>query len=542
MYLSSSGHSRRDFNFFGKTAAILFCVVFVFGVGVGKSDASAPGWLSGWTNRKEITVSHANVGSTNLVNFPLLVKITSDSDLSRALASGADIRFTASDGTTILSYERESWSGGNGSAATATFWVRVPTISYTNDTTIYIYYGNSSASDGQNATDVWDSNYQGVWHLGSSLTTDSTSNANSGTNSGVTAAGDGQIYGGGIFSPGTISVTNTISVPNFTLSTWFESGTDGGYQTFLAKEASDYGGGDASRNYWFGLDDHGAVGVLYSNNKSPDVGNLFSTSNYIDNTWHLAEATYDGTTISIYVDGVLAAGPLPAPAPDTQISHTTFGNDPPDSDQYAGELNEIHISNIARSADWINFEYCNEMSSASSHCTVPAGGYASNEISLGKQEAPAPASPPTTPAPSGGGGQIVGSGPYAPSAAGMYGYTSPRPQIIYPDGHVVYLDVAGSTTPHTTVQVNNVTNQSQFVSSNITQQLSFGMSGMQVLTLQKYLNSIGFTVAVTGPGSSGHETSLYGFATRAAIIRFQKAHNITPTGNVGPLTRKALDS
>ena len=37
---------------------------------------------------------------------------------------------------------------------------------YTANTTIYIYYGNSSIStDQSNPTGVWDANFLAVWHL-----------------------------------------------------------------------------------------------------------------------------------------------------------------------------------------------------------------------------------------------------------------------------------------------------------------------------------------------------------------------------------------
>ena len=44
-------------------------------------------------------------------------------------------------------------------------WVSVPTVSASSDTVIYVYYGNGSAANQQNPTGVWDSNYEGVWHL-----------------------------------------------------------------------------------------------------------------------------------------------------------------------------------------------------------------------------------------------------------------------------------------------------------------------------------------------------------------------------------------
>jgi peptidoglycan hydrolase-like protein with peptidoglycan-binding domain len=62
-----------------------------------------------------------------------------------------------------------------------------------------------------------------------------------------------------------------------------------------------------------------------------------------------------------------------------------------------------------------------------------------------------------------------------------------------------------------------------------------------VLALQKYLNAHGYTVATSGPGSVGNETTTFGPATKAALIKFQKANNITPaSGYFGPLTRAAI--
>ena len=93
-------------------------------------------------------------------------------------ANGYDIIFTSdSSGNTPLAYEQESY---NASTGAVNFWVKVPTISHTSDTIIYIFYGNSSVTtDQSNKTAVWDSNYKGVWHLNETSGTvnyDSTSN------------------------------------------------------------------------------------------------------------------------------------------------------------------------------------------------------------------------------------------------------------------------------------------------------------------------------------------------------------------------------
>ena len=70
--------------------------------------------------------------------------------------------------------------------------------------------------------------------------------------------------------------------------------------------------------------------------------------------------------------------------------------------------------------------------------------------------------------------------------------------------------------------------------------LEFGMSGADVKGLQVYLNTHGYVVASSGPGSPGNETTKFGGATRAALIKFQKANGITPAvGYFGPKTRAA---
>ncbi len=75
--------------------------------------------------------------------------------------------------------------------------------------------------------------------------------------------------------------------------------------------------------------------------------------------------------------------------------------------------------------------------------------------------------------------------------------------------------------------------------------LSVGMVGEDVRNLQKYLNQNGFAVSVSGAGSAGNETTYFGFATKAALIKFQTAHAVElgisqGTGYFGPLTRALI--
>jgi len=72
------------------------------------------------------------------------------------------------------------------------------------------------------------------------------------------------------------------------------------------------------------------------------------------------------------------------------------------------------------------------------------------------------------------------------------------------------------------------------VPATFTKQLAAGSTGTEVTALQKALIAAGYLKA-TASGT-------FGPATRAAVIKYQKAHNLTQTGALGPQTRAALNS
>lgn len=73
--------------------------------------------------------------------------------------------------------------------------------------------------------------------------------------------------------------------------------------------------------------------------------------------------------------------------------------------------------------------------------------------------------------------------------------------------------------------------------------LFLGVVGEDVRALQVYLNSKGFTLAETGAGSAGGETTMFGALTRAALVKFQAAMGIAPAaGYFGPKTRAYIST
>ena len=106
-----------------------------------QAGSSSGAWYnSAWGYRNAITVTNGSGGA--LTNFQINVQLGSGFPFSSANANGSDVLFTASDGVTLIPFWLETWNPGQSAAS---LWVNVPSIP-TTGTTIYMYYGNPSAS------------------------------------------------------------------------------------------------------------------------------------------------------------------------------------------------------------------------------------------------------------------------------------------------------------------------------------------------------------------------------------------------------------
>lgn len=85
-------------------------------------------------------------------------------------------------------------------------------------------------------------------------------------------------------------------------------------------------------------------------------------------------------------------------------------------------------------------------------------------------------------------------------------------------------------------------NGASAASTSFTRNLQLNDSGADVLALQKHLNASGFKVAESGAGSPGFETRKFGPATYRALVRFQSAKGLSPTGFFGPQTRALVSA
>ena len=357
-------------------AKIGFVIVFLFISLIGIVSFSpdvfaADAWCnlstcdSDWSFRKKITIDNTKVSGTSHTDFAVLISLSSDTDLnsSNVQSAGEDIRFTNEDGSAVLSYEIESFSN-DGTDGTLVAWVEIPTLSGTADTVLYMYYGNSGASSTANAANVWDSNYVAVYHMnqttfGADTTLDSTSNNNDGSPGGnPVAESSGQIDGAVDFdSNDQISIDDDASLDitgTITLEAWVKTSTGGLYPMLISK-------GTTNTAYLLFADTDNA-GKATFRLIDPGFQQVQATTTINDGVFYHVVGTYDGTNVRIYVDGALeATNNVGSITIDTNNNPLFLGSSS-NTLFIGGILDEIRISNIGRSSDFITTEYNNQNS------------------------------------------------------------------------------------------------------------------------------------------------------------------------------------
>jgi len=333
-------------------------------------------WLSGWAKRRQITIDHNDIDE-NLTDFPVLLHLSTNSGINGAdvtsifdevESNSKKIAVTTSDGVTQCYVEVEKWDATN---KEAWLWVKVPSISATEDTVLYIYYDNTQPDNttyvgdpGETpAQNVWDSNFVLVTHMrddpDSSHIRDSTSYANNGTKKGagepaVTANGkidDAQDFDGTddvveIPDDDSLDVTSEI-----TLEAWIKLDVRPSsiprHFTIISKEYT----------YWMLVSQGSDKIQLYISGEVADQY-AYSTTALEAGEWYYVAGTYrasDGQ-FRIYINGVLEtdlireAGNIRTSIYPVKIG-TLWSN------FLDGIIDEPRISNVARSPAWIKATY-----------------------------------------------------------------------------------------------------------------------------------------------------------------------------------------
>lgn len=316
--------------------------------------------------KRSITIDHTKCGASNSTNFPVMVSI-SDSTFKTTSngghvtnSSGYDVMFYSDSGyTTLLNWEIDSYDPVNGILVA---WIKIGTASHTVDTVFYVRYGNSAITTFQGGAvgSVWSSDYKSVYHFGNGTTlslADSTANANTLTNNGATAQTG--LFSGAVYTDGsTTYLTSSDS--------GFPTGTSDKTVSFWAQSPVSFANATASVM---------SYGV-YTTNELVTVavyvaGNYWYISQYgasvngpatvTTNTWYYVVVIITGSTYTVYVNNVANSGTM---GTNTTLNGLLYiGRDSFSSlDAWNGLIDEMRISNVAKSADWLTTEYNNQNS------------------------------------------------------------------------------------------------------------------------------------------------------------------------------------
>ena len=326
------------------------------------TPAPAPGWYDcGWSNRQSITIDSTKVVGTQS-NFPVLISLASDSDLSaKAQASGNDILFTLSDGTTKLSHQVESFKSSTGALVA---WVKVPSLSSSSNTVLYMYYGNPGAANQQNAANVWSNGYKDVWHLDEGGTGPRSDSTGSGSNLNT------RNYKGNEGTTGQIGGADSLDGTSKYLESASNVGITGSAArtiTFWAKLAN------TNRNGMVGW----GANAMESEFEAAVRANSYFLWGYgggndwayiatpLTGSWNYYAITYDGTTARWYLNGTQIGSGFEHDY-TTADSHVFVGYEY-DSGQSSitymnGTMDEVHVDTAIRSAKWIQTEFNNQNS------------------------------------------------------------------------------------------------------------------------------------------------------------------------------------
>ncbi len=293
-------------------------------------------------------------------------------------ASGFDIVLAAdAAGATIFDFERVSWDPATGKVE---LWCKIPSLSSSVDTTIYLLSGNAAVTTEQaNPSGVWTA-YSAVYHLpdGTTLNSDDSTGTNSASQQNSPVAAAGQIDGAASFpsnlaaphlNAGTDASIEDLATGNVTFEFWINSPITAGFPVAITK-----GNWATSANKGFIIwptraNPGGTTDRIQFEVLRPYPNTARWAAAMTANTWTHVVIVYNGgygsTDALLYLNGALAStigfnagsGSLGSDAGEPML----VGGDPGYSGSYLnGKLDEIRISRTLQTADYAATSFNNQ--------------------------------------------------------------------------------------------------------------------------------------------------------------------------------------
>lgn len=322
----------------------------------------APGLLAaapyeGWPHSGSLTIlttpDGANLRAGAVIEgFPVLVRLHRDwFDFSQAKADGSDVRIADPVGQP-LPFQVETWDAARGDAS---LWVRVPRIEGNARQALVLHWGKADAVSESNGRAVFNESngHLSVWHLGDTVRDEVGTLASKDTGTSVTNGliGRARHFSGqtGVF--GGDQITNYPAGANaHSTEAWFRTRTP---NTTLVAWGNERPQGKVVMQ--LRSPPHIRMDCYFSD------GNVAGTNRLPLGDWTHVVHTYRQGESIVYVNGqpdgrnARNGTPLAIKSPARLWIGGWYHHY-----SYVGDLDEVRISSVARSADWVRLQYENQ--------------------------------------------------------------------------------------------------------------------------------------------------------------------------------------
>jgi biopolymer transport protein ExbB len=310
-------------------------------------------WNDQWAFRKEITFDLTAAGADvpgAPADVPVLVRLSlaNFGYFGDTKPDGSDLRFVGGDDKTPLEAHIERYDA---QAQMAFVWVRVPRLTGGAATDkIFLYYGNKESPAGAASPGTYDKNQALVYHFGAPVGSPQDATANKTEPATFTAEvnpasliGAGAKFSGaqGISIPAT-GALRLVPAQGLTVSAWvrIDAAQQNAYVAALE---------DANKSLILGIDGT-TIFARWSAEDTPAVVAQSGVQMTTGEWHHLALRAGDGK-MTILVDGAEAGT---ANITLVDVGGTlTIGSSAQNANVLTGEVDELQVSNIARSTEWL---------------------------------------------------------------------------------------------------------------------------------------------------------------------------------------------
>ena len=314
------------------------------------ASAQYSGWQHSGSMYLLTTPEGANLpASAEDAGFPLLVRLHKDFfNFNQAKPQGEDVRFSTSTGTPLV-YQVEQWDAANG---TAGIWVRLPTIKGNARQEIRVHWGEADAASESSGAAVFNESngYLSVWHSNGSVKDEvgTLDSKDVGTTATAGMVGQARHFAGkqGIFCGEKIA-NYPSGASSHSSEAWFRAEKPNATILGWGNE----GGGRGSKvRMQFRSPPHIHVDSDFSDVKGESALPM--------SEWTHVMHTYSNGEGKIYINGRLDGSATPmlnikSPA-RMWIGGWYHYYD------FIGDIDEVRISKVARSADWVRLQYENQ--------------------------------------------------------------------------------------------------------------------------------------------------------------------------------------